>query len=252
MATIKNRLKNVKDVFKSIATLKPIQSNINLKNDKVEKVVNKVVGATSQAAGTAALGLGAAAVAVSTLPKIAAKAATEFAAAKTTTQIAVVGSGLVAGGALSTSKKTRQAVVDTPSNLVNFGENIGEFVENPSLEKAKDIITENPLIAAGAGLIGAAALGKAGTIATSLINTSAIKEQTSILKENAALPAVIPTTNNGFSPLPVTPSTQVLTAGSTSVKKYKRKVKESPRQTQSLRVNIYNQSKVLNSRVYRS
>jgi len=62
---------------------------------------------------------------------------------------------LVAGGALISSPKARESVPEIIPGLINVGVNTGDFIEDPSLKKAKDIFVENPLLT---GIIGGGAL----------------------------------------------------------------------------------------------
>jgi len=84
---------------------------------------------------------------------------------------------------LKSSEKAREAtikgVTNLPSSLANVGENIGEFIENPSIEQAKETFAENPLIVGGAAAAVALTAGKgiAGTIAT-IRNTQVTRENT--------------------------------------------------------------------------
>lgn len=133
------------------------------------------VGSAAGATGAAAIGKGAGVVAT--------KAATSFAKAKPLTKAAVVAGGMVAVPAVVTNPKLAEkgleAVAKTPSSLINIGTNIGEFTAEPSLEKAKEIFTENPLIVGGALAAGVLVAGKglAGTAAT-IMNTQVTKENT--------------------------------------------------------------------------
>jgi len=61
----------------------------------------------------------------------------------------------VAAGIIVSSPKAREEIVSAPSALVNVGTNIGDFIESPTLQNAKDIVMENPL---AAGIIGGGAL----------------------------------------------------------------------------------------------
>ncbi len=92
--------------------------------------------------------------------------------------VALVGTGVVIGNPVGSAK----AIISTPSSLVNVGKNIGTLSANPSLENAKNIFTENPVVSSilAGGAVVAAGLGVAG-LANSVntaINTSATKKNT--------------------------------------------------------------------------
>ena len=93
--------------------------------------------------------------------------------------VTVVSTPVVASALLSSST-LRSSVASTPSALVNFGSNIGNLADNPSISNLTKIAKDNPLIsglAVATGLVatGGAVRGVAGIIAIAQ-NTSAIKE----------------------------------------------------------------------------
>jgi len=92
---------------------------------------------------------------------------------------ALIGAGVVAGNPRGTTK----AIAQTPNALFNVGKNVGEFTAEPTWQKAQAIYKENPIIAGGltAGGLYVAGKGISSGI-TSLINTSAIREQTETIK----------------------------------------------------------------------
>ena len=93
---------------------------------------------------------------------------------------AVVATPLIAPTIISHPSQTIDIVGNTGAGLINQGQNINEFVSNPSPSKAIDIIKENPVLSAiETGIIAAVgakyALPAINTYATSQ-NTEAIKE----------------------------------------------------------------------------
>jgi hypothetical protein len=100
-------------------------------------------------------------------------------------QSLVIGASVpVVVSAVSSSKTLQKEIVESPQSLVNFGKNVGEFVDNPSPEKAKEIVTENPIVSGitAGGII----LGLAGG-ATSFMSYLSTKENTKAVKENTQI-----------------------------------------------------------------
>lgn len=91
----------------------------------------------------------------------------------------VAGAGVVATNILVSSPKAREAVINTPTSLSNFGQNIGKVIENPSKETILQTVKENPIVA-GAAVASTAALVGYGTssLIASVANTKAIQENT--------------------------------------------------------------------------
>jgi hypothetical protein len=198
-------------------------------------------------------------------------------------KIATVVGTPVAAGVLISSSKAREGVLDAPSALVQVGTNVGKLIENPSWEGLVDIYKQNPVAApavtaAAVGLIGAAAAGAAltiGNITATKANTKSINEATNELmkqavaagdiksarelqdalyklnfpQEAAKVPAVIPTKTSAASSVPITPELGAVTkaAGTKAATKYKRRTTASTG-NQSMRVNIFNQTKAIYSR----
>jgi len=105
----------------------------------------------------------------------------------------------VAASVLTKSEKARSAVLDAPSSLSNFGTNIATVIENPSVATAKQVFTDNPIIAGGAvaAAVGGAALALAPVIASTR-QTEAIQEQTEQIGQQQ------------FSAQPYNPTPQVI------------------------------------------
>lgn len=134
----------------------------------------------------------------------------------------LTGAVLVGGGILAESKKAQELVKTT--NPVEFGQDIGKAIENPSVSSIKEILTDNPLISGVVGAVAGAGLIKAGS---SLYQGYKTGELTEALN-NAELP-----TEKGSSSIssgiPVTPQTQTIKAGTTKTRrKTRRKAPTSP------------------------
>jgi len=254
------RLKNVGATLVAAVTGKGVQANTS--NTTVNKVLST---AASNPFTTAAV------VAVAAAPKVAASAVTQtFKSLSPTAKVATIVATPVVASAIITNPKIVSKVSETPKALSNFGANVGEFSKNPSADTALTIAKENPVItgalAAGAVLV----TGKAITGAvTSVANTIAVKENTATTAAVLATEKAIENVNIKELPaetnippsilkapsadsaalVPITPQTQVLGKPATSLTQNSRvKHKKIAPQSQSLRVNIYNQSKTLYTR----
>jgi len=130
------------------------------------------------------------------------------------TKAKVIGGVVAAVGipAITSSPKLQTDIINAPASAQNFGGNIGELIQNPSLEAAKNVITENPIVAGvvGAGILGAVGLGTA-TLVSNISNTLATKENTRAVEAGlvSSQPAVYTTlpTNNL---IPTTPATETI------------------------------------------
>jgi hypothetical protein len=213
------------------------------------------VGTNALIAGGVILG------ASSTIGKTVLTAAAKTLIPKTATQTLITAAAvpIVVGAFTSQPKESAKVILEAGPNLANLGGNLADFAADPSLEKAKDIITENPitsgLIAGGAALSGG--LLAIGPIVTAL-NTDALRDNTKatedrligIPKENeknysigpskavetfSGQSSTIDTTPAGVAPTPITPQTQQISATS---KKKKKRSKVSKPQNISQRVNV--------------
>jgi hypothetical protein len=160
---------------------------------------------------------------------------------------------VVIGSAVLNSPKLQTQVSKT--NPVSFGSDIGTLIENPSIENAKAVAVNNPVLTTATAVGGAVAIGgglglTANTIATYL-NSKATKENTLSTSEpaNSSNPsAVLPTATGGNSSintnegLPVTPATQTIQAGHKTRSK-RSKIKAKP--TGNINIKIDNRD-VLN------
>jgi len=89
---------------------------------------------------------------------------------------------ITAGAVASRPVETLGAAAKAPGALVNFGGNLADLAADPSLDKAKELVTENPLVAGAVATAGLIATGVgvgaiANTLATAA-NTRAIKAST--------------------------------------------------------------------------
>lgn len=166
--------------------------------------------------------------------------------------IAAVAAPVVLGAVTSQPKETAKAIASTPSSLFNVGSNTANLIANPSVENAKTLFTENPLIVGGAAAVGAIALGKSilPAVATTR-QTAAINEQTEALQNLS--PQVIsvtdksadfkPIENTSFAPSsPVTPQTQSINKTGLPTKRRKKKAQIPSIIKQNVSVNVMNRS----------
>ena len=224
------RLKNVGSTLKASITGKGVQANTP------NKTVNKVLSAAASNPFTTA----AVVTPINTLN--AAKAG--FSALSTRGKVLTVGAAIPVTSFLVSNPSAIGSIAETPRGLSNLGSNIAEFVKEPSIEKAKNIFKENPVIAGT--IAGAAAVGVgAGAVAigSNILNTAATKENTAAIEaSNAAntIPdyAISPVSQNVTS-APTGLETQTISTSSRSIAKRKKKV--IPQQIrQSVRVNVIN------------
>ena len=128
---------------------------------------------------------------------------------------------------------TAKSIFKLESGLTNVATNTLGLVNEPSIAKAKELVTENPIIVGVLGTGAALLLGKGALLTAAAVKTLGAdnkmsigdftiqepkvpKEKTQVPKvpKEAEVPATSPTP---ISPeLPVTPSTEVLTAGTTT------------------------------------
>lgn len=105
--------------------------------------------------------------------------------------VAAVAAPVVVGAISKQPVASLKFVAKAPGELSQFGGDVATFATNPSLESAKQIIKESPVISAGAGLllVGGAAKAIIPAIATTR-QTEAIQEQTKAIKGYSSLPEV--------------------------------------------------------------
>lgn len=261
------RLKNVVDVYKSVLTGKGAQVVKSSGSEKLDQLVSSAASHPFISAGIIASAVNPAA-ALAALKQGGSKIATEYGQSKLGTKVALGVAAPVVAGALMSSQKVRSEVVNLPSTLTEFGADIGNAIDNPSLSSLGQIVKDNPVASsvAAAGILGVAGLGAASLI-SNVANTQAVKANTKATKQAiesltqtntllpdavVALPAEKSLQSSAMTEeVPITPATQVLgkSAGSLTARKRKRKqARDMP--SQIMRVAIYNQSKHLNTYAY--
>ena len=175
--------------------------------------------------------------------------------------IAAVAAPVVVGAVIKEPAKAAETALNAPSKLANFGGNLAEVITNPSIEGAKQLVKENPIIAGAAGVAVATGvgLGVGGLVSTisNIQNTQAVKENTKaslggsspevpIAQTVSSLPVSVvdksgefktPPAATGIAQLtPVTPQTQKISSG-VSKKRYKPR-KQAKMQPISQKVNV--------------
>jgi len=171
----------------------------------------------------------------------------------------------IAVNALASSPQLRKDVVTNIPKVVNapseLGKDIGSFYQNPSLEGATKILTENKGIlgatALATGVLGAGGLLTVANIASTRANTKAIKDSVNLSVKDGigeiskvsgvggVIPtnstATIPSTSLGSSEIPLTPPTQVLGKEANTTRSRRRNKRTSKSgQSSSVKVNVYN------------
>lgn len=176
-----------------------------------------------------------------------------------TAAVAVAGAGYIANNPTQAAKDISSGGNKLIAGLYNVGGNISQFRSDPTFMNLKNIYAENPVITT-AGTVGI--FGVAGLAASKLAQTYGVKDSLTT-SNTSGLPTekidqgkIIPTTTTMSSAVPITPETQIVgkPASSGSLKRYKSKSKRESL-NQSVRVNIFNQSRVqsvkyLNTRHY--
>lgn len=154
--------------------------------------------------------------------------------------IASVATPIVVGAVASNPLKAVESIASVPQSLGNIGVNVATFASNPSIENAKSIITENPVVSTLLAVGGAVAVGAgvSGVVA-SAINTQATRANTKAVQENLIpqTPSVVEVpktsaTDGGNVPItptgPITPQTVYLDDKPSSKR---RKTSSKPRRT---------------------
>jgi len=211
-----------------------------------------------------------AAKAVKTAATAVATKTTSYAAANPikTTAAAIFTSGYVTQrGVSGTTSDINKAATLGFSSIENVGENVAEFVSDPSLSTAKNIFTENPLLVGGAAALAGGALVKtiapavSGLIATSSIENALdtatakveqVQTPALLLPKDAEKLATLRTDETGSAVQPLTPATQVLGKPvSTSVYRRRAALKKKDQQIRvSNRISILNYPKFIRSEKY--
>jgi hypothetical protein len=138
-----------------------------------------------------------------------------------------------AGGAIGNSSKLQTAVATV--NPAKFGEDIGTVIENPSIEAAKKLAVDNPLLL---GAVAAGATYIAGSNAVNLIASYETKQNTKAVEQNttattntlqqtkpvAAAEAALPVNSITGAPMATLTPAPVVSKKTTKKKKKKKKV----------------------------
>lgn len=154
---------------------------------------------------------------------------------------------LVAAGAVAQNPiKAAEIVQDAPSALTNIGANTANLVQNPSIDAAKKIITDNPV---ATSILGAAVL--APVIPATIIGASNILDNdkvASMPKDTspaAPVDQIIPKDTSPAAPMiatnptaPQTAQTQRIVSTSSSTTSAKRRKKNIKPTTISQKVNL--------------
>lgn len=182
----------------------------------------------------------------------------------------VIGTPIVAGyvakdplGALkTTAKSTEKLVSQGIPSLVNVGGNIQEFVKDPSLSTAKNIVAENPittgaLALAGLGAVASLGLGGLGVTASNISLERTIKEQQELALGTGDLPVGSEKTlttlpkekivaTDDSQPIPA--QTETVTTGTSGRRRYTpRKAQKVP----SIRINIDNRDNYQAGKIFK-
>jgi len=173
-------------------------------------------------------------------------------------KVAIGAGTLVAGGAVASNPDILSKASNVPSGLVNVGSNIGQFSKEPTVENALNIIKENPVLVGTTALIGGGAVLKAAGIGGAIVAKELLSDDTQKIKfENPTSDILLPssakesvTPTKTETPMDKLPATVPVTKSSLTTRKRKKQAKKSPL-SQNMRVNIYNQSKHLNTYAYR-
>lgn len=226
-----------------------------------ETKFGKVLGTaiTGVGAATAIAAVGASAAATASVAKVGkAVGSTALNIAKKNPLTTLIAAPIVYGAVKENPKEAAQVLVKAPGDLANFGSNVSDLIVDPSLEKAKETITENPILSAVIPTLAAAPLVRSVLPVITNIQT---QEKIENLKEDLSKNVTAaPTTSNQVQTIPATtgsssaavtpvlPQTQTITATTGSSKSTKRK-KSSRKALQSkisqqVRVNVVGVSSV--------
>jgi len=85
--------------------------------------------------------------------------------------VAAVATPIVVGAVTSQPLGTAKTIAKAPGELAKFGAGIADLAANPSAETAKNLITESPLLTAGAALLTAGILGKGALLTAAAVKT---------------------------------------------------------------------------------
>lgn len=226
------------------------------------KTTATIIASTAVAAGAVLAAAPAASTGAAGAAVRSAVVSTAKAAIPTTTKgkiIAAVAAPVVIGAVVREPAAAASAVSKAPSALANIGGNIAEFAVNPSLETAKQIVKENPVLAVGGLVAGVGAAGVAVAPAISgYLTREELEKQTAAFERqaNAAEAALgqggvsvvdksqgyfdTPASNN--APIPQTPATETLKTGTTTTRKRRKTTKQPMNISQKVNIAIQNRT----------
>jgi len=239
----KERLANVGSTLKSAVTGQGVRANTS------SPKVNAVLSAAATNPYTSAL-----AIAVGANPSNALSAARAgFTALPTSGKVLTVAATPLVASALVSQPKAASIILSAPSAAARFGGNASDFIANPTLQGAKKVASESPLItgALALGTVATIGSGLSGTIATAL-NTQAVKKNTqastNALPTSPPISTAIPVEAKAANTMvPITPATQVIgrEASVTSPRARSTRKRALARKpvTNTVRVQIVNQNR---------
>jgi hypothetical protein len=213
------------------------------------KQIGVIAGTTAIAAGAVLAAAPASATGAAGAAVRSAVISTAKAAVPTTTKgkiIAAVAAPVVIGAVIREPAATAKVIAQAPSQLAQFGGDVAGFAANPSVESAKQIVKESPIISAAVGVVvaGAAAAAILPAI-SSARQTAAIKEQTEVIGGIGVVDKSqgyfdTPASNN--SPIPQTPATETMKTGTTATRKRRKTAKQPMNISQKVNIAISNRS----------
>lgn len=248
ISAVANPIKTVAAAVSPTKTVKQVQDEY-FKQSKTAQAIDFAIGATSIGLGTTAVATTAGRAAATQVAKSVGSSAIK-APIKT---LAIGASIPIAIGAVkSNPKEVISTVAKAPSELQTFGSDIAKVVSSPSLQSAKQLVSNSPILTTATAVLGAGAIAKTvSPIASGLLQREALQEQTEVLQ--SAVSNNIPSQLTEAPPkgvakdtpkapqTPITPETQPLiaTAGSGNGSKKRRKASRKPKvQPISQRVNV--------------
>jgi len=95
------------------------------------------------------------------------------------------GATIVGANVLKSSERARSAVVSAPSSIASFSQNVGNIIDDPSIQNVKQTIKDNPVLSIGTvgAVVGGVGYALAPVIASTR-QTEAIQEQTEALQSS--------------------------------------------------------------------
>lgn len=169
----------------------------------------------------------------------------------------VIGSSVAIAGAgfVSSNPASIKEVPKVPVAIYDFGGDLGKFSKNPTIEGAFKIAQEHPIITAGVVAGTGLVVGKG--IGTGLLIGKALGDE-NIKIENPPNDVLINDTGketelqsqSQSQSKPLLPETVRVTKTPLTTTRHRRKVQKQPL-SQVMRVNIYNQTKHLNTHIIR-